>query len=174
MHPRIRPLALALAGLLCLTPLALAQDVATTGTLSGSGSASLGKAQGAADAAARTGDLRATLDATTEEARGAAGLDLAHADPTAEEGFWARLGLHLSAVVARLGELLGRDAATDADANVGVTANGLDLDARAGDLTLGADATAQATPADDARAKVHETRSAVEGKLPATPTLPVG
>lgn len=169
MRNLMRPLTLALAGLLCLAPLAVAQT-ATTGTLSGNGAADLDKVSGAYDYASETGGHHAAAEAATDEATGSLGADLTHSE-IGDEGFWAWLSLRLDVLVQQLADLLGQDLSTDAGADVKLGGEGLaDVGATVGDVKVDGAASASAPEvegkADEATAKLHETKGTVEGMVP--------
>ena len=165
MRNLMRPLTLALAGLLCLAPLAFAQS-AVTGTLSGGGSADLDKASGAYDYASDVGAHSAAAEAAVDGATGGASADLTHAE-VGGDGFWAWLSLRLDAVVTKLSDILGKDVAADAGADVKASDKGLDVDAFANDVDLAGTPYADAEgKVNEAVAKVHETKGTVEGKVP--------
>jgi hypothetical protein len=165
MRNPMRPLTLALVGLLCLSPFAFAQS-ALTAPLSGSGSADLDKASGSYDHAADVGGYHAAADAAAEGATGGLGADLTHSE-VGGDGFWAWLSLRLDVLVEQLSDLLGQDAAVDGGADVKVGDDGLDVDATLNDVNLGeipyADVEAKAN---EGVAKVHETKATVEGMVP--------
>lgn len=167
MRDPMRPLTLALVGLLCLMPAAYAQ------TVDGAGSAALDSATGASDLSAEKGKASATADAATDEATGGLQADAAHADPESEDGFWAWLSLSFNAFLERLGEALGADApGLDGGANVHVGEDGVEVDAAVGDVKVEGPHVGGASGKTDAvDGKVGETRGKVEGVAPGLPAL---
>ena len=131
MRSLMRLLTAALAGLLCLTPLALAQGAQGSGSLHtdhASGAADLAASQDGADATAALDDS-ASLDAETDHSVDAA------------DGLWAWLHQRFTDIVAPLGGMLGHapavDPSVDASADVQVGLDGATVGVDVAGVSLG-------------------------------------